>query len=120
MSRLPNPLLAEVRAASTRLQAQTKAENHAVSQLANTTGTSLRARAAEKEASAFLLLKEHERRCIHNPHSTLSAPVAALWEGHWALLEKARDLRRMADEADADAGIAPAAPNNTRRLTAGA
>lgn len=119
MSRLPNPLLAEVRAASARLQAQTKAQNHAATQPGDFTAASLRAQADSKEASAVQLLREYERRCIANPQSRLSAPVVALWEGHWALLEKARDLRRMADEAETSNTPHPALNTATHRVTAG-
>lgn len=114
MSRLPAPHITQVKAASLALQARTKAENDA----APPAPQHLRLMAAEKEASAALLLKQHDQRCNARPYSRHLPSTVALWEGHYALLDKARDLRRMADEAEAST----ATPINTQthRVTAAA
>ncbi len=115
MSRLPSDHTRQAQQLSAAMQARTKAENH-MAVVANTSGAALRNAAAEKQASAALLLKQHDQRCNANPTSRFSPQTVALWEGHWALLMLARDLRRMADEADAREGAAPLAtpPVDTR------
>lgn len=116
MSRLPNPYLAQVKAASFALQARTKAENDA----APHSSRHLRVLATEKEASAALLLKQYDTRCATDARNAFKPETCALWQGHYALLEKARDLRRMADEADADGAAATSVNTQTHRVTASA
>lgn len=109
---------AKAHAASAQLQARTRANNAA------TPADRLRNRAAEKQASAQLLLKAHDQRCKTYPHTRMTAHVVALWEGHYALMEKARELLAEADALDALA--APQLPHHatahitTHRVTAAA
>lgn len=65
-----------------------------------TSAEALRRIADEKTTSAEHLRKQYDQRCNTYPHTRFTAPVVALWEGHFALLMQARDLRKMADEID--------------------
>lgn len=73
-----------------------------------TTAATLRQMADEKDASARLLLTQHEQRCKTYPHTRFTAPVVALWEGYFALWERARELRAMADAIDSPRDTVPA------------
>ncbi|KQR55651.1 hypothetical protein [Acidovorax sp. Leaf160] len=112
-------VLAQAQAASAALQAAIKAANHA----ADSTPLAFRQRAAEKEASAQHLLRAYEQRCKTYPHTRFTAPVVALWEGHFALREQASALLAQADRAEANAAggsAAPAIHTLTHRATAAA
>ncbi len=74
-----------------------------------TSAATLRQLADEKDASARLLLAQHDQRCKTYPHTRFTAPVVALWEGHFALQNLASELRAMADAIDPPPVTAPQA-----------
>lgn len=97
--------------ASAAAQAAVKAANYAADASAACVSTSpgahLRQLAAEKQASALQLLSQYEQWCKASPHTRFTEPVVALWEGHCALLDKARHYARMAEQAEGAAAPTP-------------